>query len=147
MSDRWLSVLEALRARFAADTDLVEVESWLASQGYDRRQIGEILSLLYSDTEASPVWDAVDGALDAAFPLMSLRVQGPHERGRFTADAWGYLMMLRSTAAVNSFDFEHLVERALVHVDGRISLTDIRALAEDVGFDDGALGGERPPIH
>jgi Smg protein len=147
MNDRWGPVLEQLRERFAADTDVAEVEAWLSSQGYDRRQIGEILSLLYTDTVASPVWDAEDGPPGAAFREMSLRVQGPHERGRFTADAWGYLVMLRSTAAVNSNDFELLVERALVHVDGRISLTDIRALADDVGFDDGAMGGERPLIH
>ena len=46
MDDRWTPVLEDLRERFAADTDVVEVEAYLSSQGYDRRQIGEILSLL-----------------------------------------------------------------------------------------------------
>jgi Smg protein len=44
-------------------------------------------------------------------------------------------------------DFEQLVERALIHVDGRISLADLRALADDAGLDDGAMGGERPLIH
>jgi Smg protein len=142
MDDRWMPVLEDLRERFAADTDVVEVEAYLSSQGYDRRQIGEILSLLYSDTVPSPVWGGTDGARE-----QSLRVQGPHERGRFAADAWGYLVMLHASGAVNLNDFEQLVERALVHVDGRISLTDIRTIAEDVGLDDGAMGGERPLIH
>jgi uncharacterized protein Smg (DUF494 family) len=77
----------------------------------------------------------------------SLRVQGPHERGRFAADAWGYLVTLYSSGVVNLNDFEHLVERALVHVDGRISLADIRALADDAGLDDGAMGSEHPLIH
>jgi Smg protein len=147
MDDRWMPVLEELRERFAADTDVVEVEAWLSSQGYDRRQIGEILSLLYSDTAGAAGRTDRNGAPDAGYPEVPIRVQGPHERGRFSAEAWGYLVMLHASGAVHPNDFEQLVERALVHVDGRISLTDIRAMAEDVGFDDGAMGGERPLIH
>lgn len=142
MDDRWAPVLDELRERFAADTDVVEVEAYLSSKGFDRRQIGEILSLLYSDTVPAPAWVGTDTAR-----VPSLRVQGPHERGRFSAEAWGYLVMLHASGAVKHSDFEQLVERALVHVDGRITLADIRALAEDVGFDDGAMGGERPVIH
>ena len=142
MDDRWTPVLDELRERFAADTDVVEVEAYLSSKGYDRRQIGEILSLLYSDTEPSPGWEGT-----AAGRESSLRVQGPHERGRFTSEAWGFLVTLYASGAVHFNDFEQLVERALVHVDGRIGLADIRALAEDVGFDDGAMGSDRPLIH
>jgi uncharacterized protein Smg (DUF494 family) len=142
MDERWAPVVDELRERFAADTDVVEVEQYLSSKGYDRRQIGEILSLLYRDTVPSHMWDGTDGLRDG-----SLRVQGPHERGRFTPEAWGYLVLLHSAGAVKLIDFEQLVERALIHVDGRISLTDIRALAEDVGLDDGAMGGDRPLIH
>ncbi|MEN9509234.1 MAG: hypothetical protein RLZZ621_1797 [Gemmatimonadota bacterium] len=142
MDERWTPVIADLRERFAADTDVVEVEAYLSSQGYDRRQIGEILSLLYCDPVPSAGWGAGVAPRD-----MPLRVQGPHERGRFSPDAWGYLLMLQGSGAVSLNDFEHLVERALVHVDGRISLADIRALADDVGVDDGAMIGERPLIH
>lgn len=146
MDDRWAPVLDELRERFAADTDVVEVEAYLSSKGFDRRQIGEILSLLYSDTLSSPTLaERVADADSGREP--SLRVQGPHERGRFAADAWGYLVTLYASGGVNLNDFEHLVERALVHVDGRISLADIRALADDAGLDDGAMGGEHPLIH
>ena len=146
MDDRWAPVLDELRERFAADTDVVEVEEYLSSKGYDRRQIGEILSLLYSDTVSSPALNGLATEPDSGREP-SLRVQGPHERGRFTADAWGYLVTLYASGVVNLNDFEHLVERALVHVDGRISLADIRALADDAGLDDGAMGGEHPLIH
>jgi len=147
MDDRWAPVLDELRERFAADTDVVEVEAYLSSKGYDRRQIGEILSLLYSDTmSSSPALSGLAGDTDPGREP-SLRVQGPHERGRFTSEAWGYLVTLYASGAVNLNDFEHLVERALVHVDGRISLADIRALADDAGLDDGAMGGEHPLIH
>ncbi len=142
MDDRWTPVLEELRERFAADTDVVEVEAYLSSQGYDRRQIGEILSLLYSDTAPVPVWD---GALMSR--EVPLRVQGPHERGRFTAEAWGYLVMLGGSGAVSLNDFEQLVERALVHVDGRIGLPEIRAIAEDGGYDDASAGSDRSQVH
>lgn len=141
MDDRWTPVLADLRERFAADTDVVEVEAYLVSQGYDRRQIGEILSLLYSDAVPSPVWDGA--VISRTVPL---RVQGPHERGRFTAEAWGYLVMLGGSGAVSLNDFELLVERALIHVDGRIGLPEIRAIAEDGGFDD-ASPGNRSQVH
>jgi uncharacterized protein Smg (DUF494 family) len=142
MDDRWTPVVEDLRERFAADTDVVEVEAYLSSQGYDRRQIGEILSLLYSDTATVPTWDGAVLARQAP-----LRVQGPHERGRFTAEAWGYLVMLGGSGAVNLHDFEQLVERALAHVDGRIGLPEVRALAEEGGFDDSAAGSDRTQVH
>jgi Smg protein len=142
MTDRWAPVIDDLRERFAADTDVVEVEAYLSFQGYDRRQIGEILSLLYSDI-ASPL--GMGGALMSR--NAPLRVQGPHERGRFTAEAWGYLVMLGGSGAVSLNDFEQFVERALVHIDGRISLADIRGIAEDVGVDDGAMDGERSQVH
>ena len=146
MDDRWAPVLDELRERFAADTDVVEVEAYLSSKGYDRRQIGEILSLLYSDTVSSSASNELIGDTDSGREP-SLRVQGPHERGRFTTEAWGYLVTLYASGVVTLNDFEHLVERALVHVDGRISLADIRALADDAGLDDGAMGGEHPLIH
>ena len=142
MDHRWTPVLEDLRARFAADTDVVEVEAYLSSQGYDRRQIGEILSLLY--TESAPAFSS-DGALISR--EAPLRVQGPHERGRFTAEAWGYLVMLGGSGAVSLNDFEQLVERALVHVEGRIGLPEIRAIAEDGGFDDPTSNGDRTQVH
>ena len=142
MDERWTPVLEELRERFEADTDVVEVEAYLSSQGYDRRQIGEILSLLYSDSAPAPLWDGAVISRDAP-----LRVQGPHERGRFTAEAWGYLVMLGGSGAVNLNDFEQLVERALVHVDGRIGLPEIRAIAEDSGFDDISTNGDRAQVH
>ncbi len=142
MNDRWTPVVDDLRERFATDTDVVEVEAYLSSQGYDRRQIGEILSLLYSDT--APPRRLGGAVMSRNVPL---RVQGPHERGRFTAEAWGYLVMLGGSGTVNLNDFELLVERALVHIDGRINLADIRGIAEDVGFDDGAMGGERSQVH
>lgn len=142
MDDRWTPVLEDLRERFAADTDVVEVEAYLSSQGYDRRQIGEILSLLYSDTAPATQWDGAVISREAP-----LRVQGPHERGRFTAEAWGYLVMLGGSGAVSLNDFEQLVERALVHVEGRIGLPEIRAIAEDGGFDDSSGNGDRSQVH
>ena len=142
MDDRWVPVVDDLRERFASDSDVVEVEAYLSSQGYSRRQIGEILSLLYSDTSSESSFDGPTRAREAP-----IRVQGPHERGRFSAEAWGYLVMLGGSGALNLHDFEQLVERALTHVDGRVGLAEIRALADEGGFDDASSGSERTQVH
>ena len=142
MDHRWIPVLEDLRARFRADTAVDEVKAYLSSQGYDRWQIGEILSLLYSDNASDFSSDGILISREAP-----LRVQGPHERGRFTAEAWGYLVMLGGSGAVSLNDFEQLVERALVHVEGRIGLPEIRAIADDGGFDDPTSHGDRTQVH
>jgi uncharacterized protein Smg (DUF494 family) len=141
MNRRWTPVINYLRKRFTSDTDVVEVEAYLTSQGYDRRQIGEILSLLYSDTVTKHRSAVID------LQTLPMRVQGPHERGRFSPEAWGYLMMLISAGSVTLHEFEHLVERSLVHVDGRIGLAEIRTIAEESGFDSPAMGGDRSQIH
>ncbi len=146
MDIRWVPVLADLRKRFAADTDAVEVEAYLSSQGYDRRQIGEILSLLYGESAPAHPPDLAGGS-DQGQGEPFLRLQGPHERGRFTVDAWGYLTMLHQTGVIDLFNFEHIVERALAHVDGLVTLADIRAIAENVGLDDGAMSRGRSLIH
>lgn len=143
MDNRWDPVLEDLRSRFTSETDVVEVEAYLSSQGYDNGQIGEILELLFS----SAVPDIPEMAAVTENRPMPLRVQGPHERGRFSPEAWGYLIMLGSSGLVSQHDFEQLVERALMHVEGRIGLSEIRAIAEDGGFDEAATLSDRSQVH
>lgn len=143
MDNRWDPVLEDLRSRFTSETDVVEVEAYLSSQGYDNGQIGEILELLFS----SAVPDLPEMAAVTEARPMPLRVQGPHERGRFSPEAWGYLIMLGSSGLVSQHDFEQLVERALMHVEGRIGLSEIRAIAEDGGFDEASSLSDRSQVH
>lgn len=143
MDDRWGRVLEDLKSRFTAETDAGEVEAYLQAQGYDRGQIGEILELLFSNT-ATEVPELASVTESRPMPL---RVQGPHERGRFSAEAWGYLITLGSSGLVSQHDFEQLVERALLHVEGRIGISEIRALAEDGGYDDAATLTDRSQVH
>src|SRR5688500_8806396 len=68
------------------------------------------------------------------FRMTSFRILGPHERGRFAPDAWGQLLALSRSGAVTAFELEQLIERALVHVDGRIAVEDLRALVEGAGL-------------
>jgi len=65
---------------------------------------------------------------------MTFRILGPHERGRFAPDAWGQLLALSRTGAVTSSELEQIIERALVQIDGRIALDDLRALVEGTGL-------------
>lgn len=65
---------------------------------------------------------------------MTFRIPGPHERGRFAPDAWGELLALVRTGKVSASEFEQLVERALIQIDGRIGLEDVRVLVEGAGL-------------
>lgn len=65
---------------------------------------------------------------------MTFRILGPHERGRFAPDAWGQLLALTRTGAVTPSELEQIIERALVQIDGRIALDDLRALVEGAGL-------------
>ena len=65
---------------------------------------------------------------------MTFRILGPHERGRFAPEAWGQLLALSRTGIVTSNELEQLIERALLQIDGRIALEDLRALVEGAGL-------------
>jgi hypothetical protein len=78
--------------------------------------------------------------------MMTFRILGPHERGRFAPDAWGQLMALARTGAVSSSELEQLIERALVQIDGRIAMDDLRTLIEGAGIQAPANEG-RETVH
>lgn len=65
---------------------------------------------------------------------MTFRILGPHERGRFAPEAWGQLLALSRSGAATPLELEQLIERALVQIDGRIALDDLRALVEGAGL-------------
>ena len=65
---------------------------------------------------------------------MTFRVLGPHERGRFSSEAWGHLLGLAGTGAISTGELEHIVERALLQIDGPIALDDLRAFMEAAGL-------------
>ena len=142
MDDRLAHLLSQLRERFPADADVTDVEAFLSSEGYDRREIGEIVSAWAADPSSS------DGQRPVA-PETSLpfRVLGPHERGRFSAEAWGHLLSMAGAGLVNGAELEGVIERALSQVDGRIALDDIRSLMESGGFDDFGPPPEHVTIH
>lgn len=77
---------------------------------------------------------------------MNFRILGPHERGRFAPEAWGQLLALARTGVVTSSELEQLIERALVQIDGRIALDDLRALVEGAGLSAPASEG-RETVH
>lgn len=78
---------------------------------------------------------------------MAFRVLGPHERGRFSPDAWGHLIFLTGSGLINGAELEHIIERAMTHFDGRIALDDIRSLMEGAGLDDSSSGPDLGTVH
>ncbi|MBA3889643.1 MAG: DUF494 family protein [Gemmatimonadaceae bacterium] len=78
---------------------------------------------------------------------MTFRILGPHERGRFAPEAWGHLLALTGSGAINAAELEHIIERALIQFDGRIALDDLRALLEGAGLVGGGDGGDNQTVH
>jgi Smg protein len=78
---------------------------------------------------------------------MTIRVLGPHERGRFAPEAWGYLLALGSSGAVSPMELELIIERALSQVDGRIAIDDLRTLLEGLGVSDGRTREDNQTVH
>jgi Smg protein len=74
---------------------------------------------------------------------LTFRVLGPHERGRFAPDAWGHLLSLAGTGAINAAELEHIIERALMQIDGRIALDDLKSLLEVAGLFDATSDGQQ----
>jgi len=72
---------------------------------------------------------------------MTFRVLGPHERGRFSPEAWGHLLGLAGSGVINAGELEHIIERALLQIDGPIALDDLRAFMDAAGL------FARPPIN
>jgi Smg protein len=141
MTDRWYQMLAALRAHFAPDADVGDVEQYLAARGLARHEIDEVLARFVSQNASG----AAPRVVQLSRP--ALRVQGPHERGRFTPDAWGYLLTLYNTASTGLGIFETIVERALHHLDGPITRQDIRLLAEELGVEVDALPVDHSQLH
>lgn len=78
---------------------------------------------------------------------MTFRVLGPHERGRFAPEAWGHLLALTGSGSLNAAELEHIIERALIQIDGRIALDDLRSLMEGAGFLDHGDVDRQPTVH
>ena len=55
-------------------------------------------------------------------------------------------MALSRTGAVSAVELEQLIERALLHIDGRIALDDLRVLVEGAGLSAPATEA-REPVH
>ncbi len=78
---------------------------------------------------------------------MTIRVLGPHERGRFAPDAWGHLLALAGAGALNAAELEQVIERAMLQFDGRIALDDLRSMMEGGGFDDPSTVASNQTVH
>ncbi len=78
---------------------------------------------------------------------MTFRVMGPHERGRFSPEAWGHLLSLSGAGVLTGAELEHVIERAMAQIDGRIAVDDLRALMEGSGYDESGPASDRVTVH
>ena len=142
MDDRLVDLLTRLRARVGTGDGATDIEALLASEGYDGRQIGEILALLFADIPSGAT-----GRTPVVQRLMTFRVMGPHERGRFAPDAWGHLLSLSGSGTLSAAELEHVIERALTQFDGRIALDDLRTLLDGGGPEEQGPPTDHVTVH
>ena len=141
MTDRWHVLLQTLKARFHAEARTEELAAFLSREGFDRRQIGEIVARFRAETERR-------ATLVEPMPGQpSVRVLGPHEWGRFTPEAWGRLLALNAGGFLSPHDFERLIDRALEQGDGRVDLAAVRAILEGIGLADPTSDAAPLTIH
>lgn len=76
-----------------------------------------------------------------------IRVLGPHERGRFAPEAWGHLLALTGSGALDPAELEQVIERAMLQFDGRIALDDLRAMMDGAGFPEPGASADSPTVH
>ena len=56
-------------------------------------------------------------------------------------------MALTGSGALNAAELEHIIERALLQIDGRIALDDLRSLMEGAGFGEQSEGDQHQTVH
>ena len=153
VDERLSSLLASLHERFdpVADAER-EVRAFLVAEGYEERRIGEILALFYGDPSAVAGGGAARGAArvggaPAIRRASAFRVLGPHERARFSPEAWGHLLSLSGSGALSPAELEGVIDRALAHIEGRIALEDLRALIEATSEGEGRTAGGGSTVH
>ena len=168
MSDRWQEMMRSLRQRFGADASPEDVSAFLAAAGYDRGQIGEIVTRWRTEVEVAEEAAAAGTARTAGSavgegaeaddeparrsrrrrrtPWSPVRVLGPHEWGRFAPEAWGRLVSLQATGALSILDLERVIEHALEQGEGRVGLTELQAILEGIGLGGPEPGADADPV-
>ena len=137
-SDPRAARLRELRALAASGATPQELAIHLAALGYDTERAAVLLEELARDDGPDATDDeslaagstTADTADDDAPSAPVLRVWAPFERARFSPDAWGQLLRLRIDG-MGDPEFEHLVDRALLQLDGAVGVAELRALLGD----------------
>jgi len=57
------------------------------------------------------------------------------------------LLALSGSGALNAAELEHIIERALIQIDGRIALDDLRSLLEGRGIIETNNGDTQQTVH
>ncbi len=141
-SDPHAARLRELRALAAAGATPQELAIQLAASGYDTERADALLDQLEEDPReaqaaGTPRDEAAAGAGANAESVevddggaLALRVWAPFDRARFSPEAWGQLLRLRADG-MGDGEFEHLVDRALLQLDGPVGVAELRALLGD----------------
>lgn len=132
--------LRELRALAAAGATPQELAIHLAASGYDPERAAALVALASSEPAPAEAYDPAAPPDDLGTP--SLRVPASFERARFSPEAWGQLLRLRA-GGMGDAEFEHLIDRALLQLEGPVGTAELRGLVGDA--DDGSASP--PTVH
>ena len=131
--------LRELRALAAAGATPEELAIHLAASGYDPERAAALVALASSEPAPAEAHDVAPLDDPGAPPL---RVPAPFERARFSPEAWGQLLRLRA-GGMGDAEFEHLVDRALLQLEGPVGTAELRGLVGDAAD----VSASPPTVH
>lgn len=140
MDARLAEALARIIAKFGFTADVADVEAYLSEEGYDAGQIGTIVSAWMLEIRAKR-------ASTITAIRSTMRVLGPHEKGRFEPEAWGFLVSLAASGWISGEELEHVIERSLAQWDNKITIDDIRSVFEPGVHDSIGKPGESGVVH
>ena len=86
--------------------------------------------------------------MDDRLPLpMTFQSHGTPRTGQVCPRGLGTPPSLSGSGAINPVELEHIIERALMQIDGRIALEDLRGMLEGSGLEDTGGAADNQTVH
>ena len=115
------------------DKSFKDLDEELGHRGYSADEIEQALFWISSQ------WQPVDRRAMVVSDATGVRVLSPWEAHCMAPDAFGYLIRLLTLGIVDGDQLDRILSRITPLISGRVSLSDVKAIAGAVVFN---LGGE-----
>jgi len=144
-------IMSEMRRDRAVSQNLDLLSKNLLNEGYSESEISSAFTWLLDklDNEPEEVLEKREAALNGSF-----RHLHEIEKSIISVEAYGYLIQIKALGLITEFDFEQIIERALMLGLPLVGLQDVKSIvaaqmfASEGGFDGGFfLFDDNPMIH